>query len=288
MESPARAAEIEGYQVPVPRPLRYREDMSVLDLDTATWTEVRDLLAAVVTGRRVVILPCGATEAHGPHLGLSTDVTIAVAMAREGARRLALDGWTVLLAPPIAYTPVTWAGAFPGSVGPSPETFRRLVVELVSGLAGWDVDVVAIANSHFDPSAIAALRDAVIELEEAAVRVAFPDLTRRGLAARLGEEFLSGACHAGSYETSIVLAARPELARPAIAVRLSALNRSLVVAMAEGATDFISAGAPEAWVGRPAEASPAEGEKLIAELGLILAETVLAVGNETAGGVEPR
>src|SRR6266571_4792486 len=34
----------------------------------------------------------------------------------------------------------------------------------------------------------------------------FPDLTRRRWAARLTAEFQSGACHAGRYEGSIVLA----------------------------------------------------------------------------------
>ena len=59
--------------------------MPVHELAQLTWEEVRDLDRA----QTLVILPVGAVEAHGPHLPLATDVVIAGAMARAGARRLA-------------------------------------------------------------------------------------------------------------------------------------------------------------------------------------------------------
>ncbi|HWN67087.1 MAG TPA: creatininase family protein, partial [Haliangium sp.] len=58
--------------------------MPVLRLAEMTWEELRD----VPRERAVAILPVGATEAHGPHLPLGTDVIIAEAMARRGAERL--------------------------------------------------------------------------------------------------------------------------------------------------------------------------------------------------------
>ena len=58
-----------------------------MKLGALPWTSVRDALAS---GRRVVaILPCGAIEAHGPHLPLETDVIISEGMARRAAERLA-------------------------------------------------------------------------------------------------------------------------------------------------------------------------------------------------------
>ncbi len=50
-------------------------------LAAMTWEEARDAAGAA----SVAILPVGATEAHGPHLPLETDVIIAGAMARSGA-----------------------------------------------------------------------------------------------------------------------------------------------------------------------------------------------------------
>src|SRR2546425_7048509 len=62
--------------------------MPVHELAQLTWEEVRDLDRA----HTLVVLPVGAIEAHGPHLPLDTDVVIATAMARAGAKKLAARG----------------------------------------------------------------------------------------------------------------------------------------------------------------------------------------------------
>ncbi len=260
--------------------------MSVVALSDTPWVEVANLLASH-TGPKVAILPLGATEAHGPHLGLGTDVTIAEAMAGAGASQLAARGCLVLILPALPYAPVSWAGSLPGSVGPSAETYTALVLELLVGTWSWGPDVIAIANSHFDPEAIGALRTAVATAEQQGVRVAFADLTRRRLAERLDQEFRSGACHAGSYETSIVLAACPERVRAAIASSLPHRDVSLPAAMGAGARNFADIGAPDAWVGRPAEATADHGNMLIAELGAILADAISECLQRPELGGEP-
>ena len=225
----------------------------------------------------VAILPLGAIEAHGPHLPVGTDVWIAEAMARAGAERLGREGTSVIVLPPLAYAPAPFANAHPGTLSIRPETLSALVVDLGSALALRGVTVLALANSHFDPQQIAALRAAVDELRVAGrLRVVFPDLTRRRLAARLGEEFRSGACHAGRFESSILLAERPDLVDDAARQRLPALPVSLVEAARGGQTTFVEAGLDLAYCGEPAAASAAEGRAIIAELGEILAEAVRA------------
>ncbi|MGH7521267.1 MAG: creatininase family protein, partial [Gemmatimonadales bacterium] len=69
--------------------------MPVHELAQLTWEEVRDLDRE----RTLVILPVGAIEAHGPHLPLDTDVVIATAMARAGAKGLGARGKGVLILP---------------------------------------------------------------------------------------------------------------------------------------------------------------------------------------------
>ncbi|KAB2949391.1 MAG: creatininase family protein, partial [Thermoanaerobaculia bacterium] len=160
----------------------------------------------------VAILPLGAIEAHGPHLPLGTDVVIAEAMAREGARLLAEGGVATHVLPALAYAPAPFAEAFPGTLSIRPQTLVALLLDLAGALAVRGVEVLALANAHFDPAQVGALREAAARIAAGGrPRVAFPDLTRRALAAGLGAEFRSGACHAGRYETSIVLAERPEL-----------------------------------------------------------------------------
>jgi creatinine amidohydrolase len=113
------------------------------------------------------------------------------------------------------------------------------------------------------------------------VRAVFPDLTRRRWASRLTEEFQSGACHAGRYETSIMLAAAPDAVDSAAQRELEPNLRSLIVAMQRGDATFERAGGPRAYFGAPAEASPEEGRHTIDLLGAIIEDAVV----EVLGGV---
>ncbi len=106
--------------------------------------------------------------------------------------------------------------------------------------------------------------------------VIFPDVSRKPWALRLSEEFRSGACHAGRYESSIVLAARPELVREAIRKALPPNARSLSTAIRSGMRTFEEAGGEAAYFGYPADARANEGADTIEVLGSILEEAVLA------------
>ena len=226
----------------------------------------------------VAILPLGAVEAHGPHLPLGTDCLIAEAMARDAARRLSEAGIRALVLPTLAYAPAPFAQEFPGTLSIRPATLAALVLDLAESLAARGVGVLALANAHFDPAQVAALREAAVRVvDRGRPRLAFPDLTRRELASGLGEEFRSGACHAGRYETSIVLSERPDLVSEAERVRLPALPVSLSAAARAGQTGFREAGLAAAYCGDPAAASAAEGRELVARLGEILARAVRAV-----------
>jgi len=77
------------------------------------------------------------------------------------------------------------------------------------------------------------------------------------VALRLGDEFKSGACHAGSYETSLVLAASPFLVREEIATELDENPISLSRAIRDGKKTFLQAGGPQAYFGDPASATAA-------------------------------
>lgn len=247
--------------------------MAIRELSSLTWEEVRALDRA----RRVAILPVGATEAHGPHLPLGTDVVIAQAMARAGAGRLSALGYDVLLLPPLAYTAAPFAAGFPGTVSIAPETVAGLVVDIARSLAAHGLRALALANAHLDPGHLEALGAAARRIqEERLLELVFPDITRKPWAARLTDEFQSGACHAGQYETSVVLAAAPELVREGARSSLPPVLASLSAAIREGRRNFEEAGGPRAYFGDPAAASVEEGRETIRVLGEILAEAVLA------------
>jgi len=247
--------------------------MPVLELARLTWEEVR----ALDRTKTVAVLPVGAIEAHGPHLPLAADIIIAQAMAGAGAARLAAHGHDVLVLPAVAYTAAGFAAAFPGTLALAPDTVAELIVGIADGLARHELRMLAIANAHLDPAHLGALHRAVERIRERqGGRVAFPDLTRKPWASRLTAEFKSGACHAGQFETSVVLAARPQEVREEIRRRLSPNPRSLSAAIAAGVTTFEDAGGPQAYFGAPADATAGEGRETIALLGAILAQAVLA------------
>jgi creatinine amidohydrolase len=246
--------------------------MAVHALATMTWSDVR----ALANARTVAVLPAGAIEAHGPHLPLGTDIVIAEAMARAGAERLSARGFDVLLLPALAYAPAPFAASFAGTIHTSPEATTMMVRGIARSLAAHGVRATAIANAHHDPAHVTALRTAAAEVAaDDDVIIVFPDLTRRRWAARLTDEFRSGACHAGRYEGSIVLAEHPENVKTSLMQQLRPNVRSLVDAIHAGRSTFVEAGGPDAFFGYPAEASADEGRATIAVLGAILEEAVL-------------
>jgi len=250
--------------------------LAVHSLTSLTWPAVRDLSA----GRTIAVLPTGAVEAHGPHLPLGTDVIIADAMARAGAERLAARGLHVLLLPSLALAPAPFASQFAGTLHTPAEATVMMVTGVVRSLGAHGFRVTAIANAHHDPAQVQALRVAVTDIAEHDYgTLVFPDLTRRRWAERLTAEFRSGACHAGRYEGSIVLAARPDLVRRDLMSALPPNPRSLVDAIRRGDRTFSEAGGGDAYFGFPAEATAEEGREIIETLGMILEEAVMEAIN---------
>ncbi len=244
--------------------------MSVWWLSSMTWEEVRDLDRS----RVLAVLPIGAVEAHGPHLPLATDVILSEAMARTAGERLSDAGHDVVILPALYYTPATWAAGFAGTISINENTLQMLVRDIVENLAGHGVRLVAIANTHLDPAHLSALTS-LIDGEHLPVPIVFPNLTRRTVAQRLTEEFQSGACHAGQFETSIVQAERPELVREDLRRALQEHPVSLSTAMRQGAQNFEEAGGDRAYFGFPSQATPAEGAASVDTLGAILADAIL-------------
>ena len=244
--------------------------MPIYELAQLTWEEVRDLDRA----RTIVVLPVGAMEAHGPHLPLATDVVIAAAMARAGARQLAARH-PVLILPGLSYTAAGFAAKFHGTLSVSGITVTALIVDIARSLSDQGFRALAIANAHLDPDHLTALHEAVkLAQADRLLPVVFPDLTRRPWGSRLGDEFKSGACHAGEFESSIMLREHPGGVRDKIRRTLSPNPRSLSEAIKSGKRNFDEAGGPRAYFGDPAAATPEIGATLVDALGGILAEAV--------------
>ncbi len=240
-----------------------------------TWTELRDLLAQ--PNPCALILPTGSTEAHGPHLPLSTDVIIAEEMAVRAARRLEGRGEAALVLPPVAYSVTDFSEGFAGSISIRVETATALLRDILLSLIRQGFRRIAIANAHLEPAHISTLRAACEGVKiEAGVEIAFPDVTRRRWAQMLTEEFQSGACHAGQYESSLVMSARPDLVREESRLALEPKLISLSQAIRAGAQRFTEIGGDYAYFGSPAAATAEEGVRVFD----ILAEMIVTALDE--------
>jgi creatinine amidohydrolase len=238
------------------------------------------LRALLERGPIVAILPVGSVEPHGPHLPLATDTLISERVAERAADRLEAGGRTVVLAPAVPYGVTDYAAGFAGAISvaaPALGSFLRAVVEalLAAGMAH-----VCVVNNHLEPAHDAAVRAAVDGL--ARVSVACPLSRRWGRT--LSAEYKSGACHAGRYETSLVLAAAPALVDEAAARALPPLGVSLSDGIRAGLTSFRQMGLDRAYTGAPAEATADEGADLVERLAtMVVTEIEEHLGTRGAG-----
>ncbi|MCK6446010.1 MAG: creatininase family protein [Planctomycetes bacterium] len=245
----------------------------MLELAKLTWIEAK----AALDARTIVFLPIGCTEPHGPHLPLDTDVTIALAQARRAAEKLERVGARCVLAPPLSYGLTMYTDGFAGRLTLRPGTLWALLEDLVSALEQNGVRRIVFSNAHLEPAHVKILRgvagDHAVASHDRAL-VLFPDVTRRRFAERLGDEFRSGDCHAGRYETSIVLAADPGAVKEAARRELAPVRIDLIDKMKRGVDSFLDAGATDAYCGDPAAASAGEGAELVDTLADLMFEAI--------------
>ena len=210
------------------------------------------------------LLPLGATEPHGPHAPLATDTIISEGISRRAADRLQgeLD---VLVLPAVPYGVTRYGADFPGAVSISEETLRSLVTEIAASF-----ERVVLVNSHLEPEQVWTLRGLGLPLL---------DITRRANAQRLTDEFQAGAGHAGRYETSLVLADRPELVDQERMRTLQAKMIDMPAAIRSGQTSFLGMGMDQAYAGAPADATAEEGEQTFEALVDMLVELIREVAD---------
>jgi len=156
-----------------------------------------------------------------------------------------------------------YAGGFAGALSVPAPVLTAYLEAIVRALLGDGFSHVCLVNNHLEPAHDAAVRAAVAGFLAGQASVACP-LTRRW-ARTLSDEFKRGDCHAGRYETSLLMAADAALVRPS-ASGLPAVPISLAEGIRAGKTTFASMGIERAYTGAPGEATREEGEALYDKL----------------------
>jgi creatinine amidohydrolase len=156
-------------------------------LAASTWPEAS---RSAELGRWLVV-PLGSTEQHGPHLPLSTDTDIAVAVAEGAAAR----DPRLVVAPAVAYGSSGEHQAFPGTLSIGQDATRLLLLELGRS-AVIDFDRVVVVSAHGGNAG--------------PVAQAMRRLAEEGHPVSAWSPSWSGDLHAGRSETSLMLAIAPE------------------------------------------------------------------------------
>jgi creatinine amidohydrolase len=232
-----------------------------------TYAEVAELVGR---GPVVAIVPVGSTEPHGPHLPLSTDTRISEEASARAVLRLAHDRVVALVAPSVPYGVTDYAGGFAGAIGLRPEVLVAFLEDLAGRFLREGFAHVCFVNNHLEPAHDAAVREAASKHPNGSVSVACP-LTRRW-GRTLSDEFKRGDCHAGRYETSLVLAAGDDVR--ASYKDLPTLGVSLADGIREGKKTFVELGMSDAYTGAPSLATAEEGEELYDKLAEMVATEV--------------
>ena len=109
------------------------------------WEEYRDEV-----GRRIVILPVGSLEQHGPHLPLNVDVVIPTSLAKMVAEELG-----AMVLPTIAYGykshPTSGGGQlFPGTTSLNGVTLINLTLDILRETYRHGGRKILILNGHYE------------------------------------------------------------------------------------------------------------------------------------------
>ena len=155
-----------------------------------------------------VIVPTGATEQHGPHGPLLTDVLIPQEVARRIAPRIG-----AVVAPPINYALSYPHVGFTGLVHIKIPTFMALVEDICLSFAASGFKRIIFLNGHYDNTYAIAYACANAAYHMSKDVKAFPVNYWDGFTAQDADEFfgLKNGLHANAAETSAVLAINPAL-----------------------------------------------------------------------------
>jgi len=224
--------------------------------------------------RVVLVAPIAACEQHSTHLPVFTDTLLVTAVA-EGAEQRAANEILLL--------PTLWFGAshhhlrFGGTLSASVDTHIDMLCELVTPLLDDGFLRVLILNGHggnIDTMQTALRRLQPKYLDRTLTAASYWDLAQQELAA-LAEGTRKVMGHACEFETSMVMALRPELVRKdQIRNDLETTDPSLRgLYIAEDMRQRTDHGA----VGYCELASPEKGRKMIAAAAERVVEVIRAL-----------
>jgi len=207
----------------------------------------------------VLLVPVGATEQHGPHLPLTTDTDIAVAVAEAASAR----DPDLVVSPALPYGSSGEHEGFPGTISIGQQATEAVLVELGRSAARSFADTVLVCTHGGNAGP---LSRAIARLSGEGHRVA------------AWSPRWSGDLHAGRTETSLMLAIAPDRVRPGPwePGAQGELDELLPLLQTRGVRTV----SPNGVLGDPGGADPIEGTRLLEDAATELVAFVAALRRE--------
>src|SRR5215471_5613584 len=170
-----------------------------------TWPEVNDAVAS----QKLVILPTGSTEQHGPHLPLDVDVFLCESVCLEVGRRAAER---VLVLPPVGYGLNLHHIDFPGTIHIEPETFIAFCLNITKSVAYHGFQKILIVNGHGSNTPLIDIvaRKTVLETRSLCFATLYASFLLKAFEPIRASRVMA---HADEFETSLYLHLAPERVR---------------------------------------------------------------------------
>ena len=216
-------------------------------LGDLTWPQAQRLAAAGA----MLAVPVGSTEQHGPHLPLSTDTDVAVALAA----RLAVRRSGVVVAPPVGYGSSGEHAGFPGTISIGQQALELTLLELGRSTAETFGHILFLCahGGNREPATRAVDR---LRADSVDVLLWMASAEQAGAAGVPARD-----AHAGRTETAIQLALDPGRVRMS---RAEAGNRAPIAElMPLLRAGGVRAASRNGVLGDPAGACAAEGAELL-------------------------
>jgi len=168
-----------------------------------TWPEINQAIEA----KKVVLVPIGSTEQHGPHLPLDVDVVCPTGVAHAAARLIPDE---VLVMPPIVHGYTGHVMDFPGTINIHWEHFIKFVMDVGKSLAYHGFKKIVLLNGHGSNVPNLDLAARRINLETDAECVASSwwmmlSVDKNFMPSWRQSKFPGGCAHACELETSVYL-----------------------------------------------------------------------------------
>jgi creatinine amidohydrolase len=184
-----------------------------------------------------------------------------------------------IAAPHLPYGVTNYAAGFAGAISVTAAVVEGLVRDVCVAYRQAGFSLVCVINHHLEPAHVSAISRGVDAARAASSGVVFANQLSPRWGRTLSAEFKRGDCHAGSYETSLVLAATRSLVHEEVSAKLAKVPISLSDAIRAGKSTFREMGIEHAYTGAPAEATVEEGNDLYAKLtAMVVGEVTEALG----------